>query len=267
MLRPLHVRAPFAGSLASLRLVDGDRVAAGDRLGTLVARASMAALAGARAMVYAARTETEQQDAQRALALATRQRVEYPLLAPESGIVVSHAANAGDLVNEGDDIVVIAPADGVAFVAQVVQSDLPRLRAGQPVTIELAARRDPLQGRVDRVLPAASEENLSAPVRIDFFPGSDGLEIGLFGTARILVGARRAVPVVPKAALVKDDVNGTTQVATVTADRRVRWLSVTTGAQDAGMIEIVTTALAPGSLVITSGQIGLPDGALVRPLE
>ncbi len=266
VLRPLHVRAPFAGAVASLSVADGDRVTAGEKMGTVVARASIAALAGARAMLYAASTDAERSDAQRALDLATRNVVEYPLQAPEAGVVVSHTANAGDLVNDGDDILVIAPAGAVSFIAQLVQSDLPQIRPGQSVSVDLAAHATPLAGRVHGVLPAASTENLSAPVRIDFVAGSGAIGTGLFGTARITVGERRQVPVVPEAALLQDDVYGTTQIAVVgpPPDRRAHWVRVTPGVRDAGLVEIVSPPLSAGTLVIVSGQVGLPEGAPVR---
>ena len=265
VLRPLHVRAPFAGALASMHVADGARVVAGERLGTVVSRSSMAALAGARAMLYAAQTDAERADGQRALDLATKNLVEYPLQAPEGGVVLSHTANAGDLVNEGDDILVIAPTGAIAFITQVVQSDLPRIHPGQSVSVDLAARADPLKGVVNRVLPTASAENMSAPVRIDFVHGTGAIEIGLFGTARILVGERRDVPVVPEAAVLRDDVYGTSQIALVTPDHHAHWVKVTIGARDAGMVEIVTPLLAPGTAVILAGHVGLPEGAPVRP--
>ncbi len=269
VLRPLHIRTPFAGAVASLSVADGDRVAAGEKMGAVVARASIAALAGARAMLYAAQTDAERSDAQRALDLATRNLVEYPLQAPEGGVVVSHAVNAGDLVNEGDDILVIAPAGAIAFIAQLVQSDLPQIRPGQSVTVDLAARATPLSGTVHGVLPAASTENLTAPVRIDFVSAASGaIGIGMFGTAFITVGERRQVPAVPEAALLRDDVYGTTQVAVVSPgpQRVAHWVQVTLGARGGGLVEILTPSLPPGTAVIVSGQVGLPEGAPVRVL-
>jgi RND family efflux transporter MFP subunit len=264
VLRPLHVRAPFTGSVASLRVADGDRVAAGEELGSVVARASAAALSGARAMLDAAQSDAERQDAQRALALATENLVQHPLRAPEAGVVVSHAANAGDLVNEGDDIVVLAPAGAVAFIAQVVQNDLPQVHPGQRAAVDLAARTGPLAGIVHGVLPAASSENLSAPVRIDFTRASGEFGLGLFGTARITVGQRRDVPVVPETAVLRDDVYGTSRLAVVTPDHRAHWVAVTTGVHDSGMVEIVTPVLTPSTAVIVTGQVGLPEGTPVR---
>src|SRR5207237_4860185 len=69
-LRQVRVRAPFTGTLVALRVVDGDPVAAGAEIAALVSRNSAAALAGARAMLDAARTAADSADARRALELA-----------------------------------------------------------------------------------------------------------------------------------------------------------------------------------------------------
>jgi len=263
-LRPLRVRAPFTGTLTALRVADGDVVGAGEELGTMVARASAAALTGARAMLDAARTDQERADAQRALELATHGLVQQPLRASDRGVVVSHGANAGDLVNEGDDILTIAPAGSIAFIAQVAQSDLAPVRPGQRATVTLAARPAPLAGVVHAILPAGSAENLSAPVRIDFADPGMGVALGLFGTAAITVGERRDVPVVPEACVLRDDVYGTASIVVVTPENRAHWVVVTTGPRAGGLVEIVTPALASGTQVIVSGQVGLPEGALVN---
>src|SRR5207253_3096659 len=82
----------------------------------------------------------------------------------------------------------VAGAGSVVVVAQIVQSGLARVRPGQTATVELAARPGPVRGVVHAILPAASSENLSAPVRIDVAALPGPVALGLFGTARITVG-------------------------------------------------------------------------------
>jgi multidrug efflux pump subunit AcrA (membrane-fusion protein) len=57
------LRAPFAGTLTELRVVDGDPVSRGQSLGTIVARESEAALSGAREMLRQAATPGEKSNA------------------------------------------------------------------------------------------------------------------------------------------------------------------------------------------------------------
>ena len=148
------------------------------------------------------------------------------------------------------------------FVADVGQSDLARVRPGQAASVQLAGRTQPLAGSVHAVLPGANAADFTVPVRVDL-PRLDVLPpVGLFGTARIAVGERRAAVVVPDAAVLHDDVTGTARVAVVRGGK-ARWIAVTTGLRSDGMTEIVSPALAADEPVVVSGQVGLPDGAAV----
>ena len=54
------IRVPFAGTLVTLSVADGDRVRRGEVVGTIVSRDSEAALSGAREMEREANTPAEQ---------------------------------------------------------------------------------------------------------------------------------------------------------------------------------------------------------------
>jgi RND family efflux transporter MFP subunit len=263
-LREVRIRATFAGRLAEFSVADGDRVQSGEAIGALVAQTSDAALEGARSMLASARTDQQRADAKRALELAMSDLVRQPLRAPASGVVLSHAANAGDFVSEGDVIATIADATSVAFVAQVSQSELRSIRRGQDVVVELAAEGQAAPGIVHGVLPTASAENLNAPVRIDFVPARRDLHVGLFGTARITVAQHQNVLVVPASAVLRDDITGVTRAAMITPDSLVRWVEVVTAARQGDALEVSGPALQPGTRVIVSGHVGLPEGTRIR---
>lgn len=265
-LKQVSVRAPFNATLVSLNVADGDRVRAGQVIGTIVSRNSEAALAGAQAMLASANTPAQRQDAQRALQLARQGSVRTPLRAPQGGVVTSHATGAGGLVNEGDNVITIAAAGSVAFRAEVPQSDLPAVQPGQSATVDMVALHTSLRGTVHSILPADSSANLSTPVRIDIPASAVSTQMGLFGTAYIVVGEHRGAITVPEAAVLRDDINGTTRVAVVDARHRAHWTDVQTGITDGGRTEILSPSLQVGTRVILSGQVGLPDGSRVRAL-
>lgn len=257
------VRAPFAGTLESLRVVLGDRVQSGEEIGAVVSQASQAALTGAQVMLREAKTSAERSDAERAIELAKQNLIETPLRAPRAGIVTSRGASQGDLLSPGDSIVSIASASSIVFIARIAQSDLARIRPGQRARIDAPGRAVATGGTVHGLLPADTNA-VSVPVRIDLRTSAVVVPIGLFGTAHITVGEHAGVAIVPAAAILRDDVNGTARVAVIAPDGRAHWVAVGVGVQQANAVEIVSPQVSPGSRVIVSGHIGLPDGSHVR---
>jgi RND family efflux transporter MFP subunit len=266
-LKQDRVRAPYAGRLLTLRVVDGDRVVAGAVVAEVVSKNSEAAVQGAEAMLRSARSAPDSADARRALAVARSTLVRQPLRAPAAGVVLSHGAEEGDYLDEGEVLVTIAEAGTVYFEAQVTQGDLSEIRPGQSVRIALpGAGPTPVRGVVYGILPVASSQTLSAPVRIEFSRPRTELTLGLFGTATVVVGRRPDVIAVPAEAVLRDDVSGVSRVALVDSAGTARWVVVETGVQQGDDVQIVnpTPRLAPGQRVIVDGQVGLPEGAPVQ---
>jgi Cu(I)/Ag(I) efflux system membrane fusion protein len=257
------VRAPFTGTLSALSVTDGDRVRRGQTLGAIVSRDSEAALSGAREMVREAGTAAEARDAKRALELAEKALVRAPLVSPVDGQVLSHAANGGDRVSEDQEILTIADAGSIVFEAQMPQTELPSVRRGERAEVKLAGRNEPVPGTVHDVLPSANAADLTAPVRIDLGAAGKGLGLGLFGTATITVGVHEGATAVPAAAVIENDVTGSSRIALVAPDGKAHWVAVTPGWKQGGLVEIASPGLTAGQKVIVSGQVGLPEGAPV----
>jgi multidrug efflux pump subunit AcrA (membrane-fusion protein) len=256
------LRAPFAGTLTELKVADGDPVSRGQTLGTIVARESEAALSGAREMLRQAATPVEKSDAERALVLAEKNLVRRALIASWDGAVIAHTASAGDRVTEDQEILTMSDTSSLVFVADVTQSDLQRIRAGQKAMVELAGGRGPVVGAVHAVLPGANPADFTGQVRVDLGGAAGTAPIGLVGTARILVGEQTGVAVVPDAAVLRDDVSGVTRVC-LAANGKAHWVDVVAGVRDSGRTQIVSPPLPDGQAVIVSGLVGLPEGKTI----
>jgi membrane fusion protein (multidrug efflux system) len=256
------VRAPFAGTLVELSPVVGDVVTQGETVGAVVARDSEAAVTGAEEMLRDAKTPAARADAERALTLAHRSRIVSPLRSTVAGVVTERAAAAGDRVAEDQELITVAARDSLVFVAELAQSDLVEVHPGQPVQVELTGRREPLHGVVHGLLATADPSNSTAPIRVDLASAPTSLVVGLFGSARITVARHARALVVPRSAVLTDDVSGVRRLAEV-IDGKAHWVEVETGLSDENRIEIVRPVLDKGTQVIVGGQVGLPEGTVV----
>jgi HlyD family secretion protein len=256
------IKAPFAGTLTELSVTDGDPVHAGQTLGSVVSRDSEAALNGAREMERQARTDAEKADAGRAVALAEKGLVRANIVSPSTGTVVAHSAVRGDRVSEDQELLTVADSSSFVFIADVPQNDLTRIRPGQAAIVELAGRGERVAGAVHDVLPGANAADYTIPVRVDLTGLKAAPPIGLFGTARITVAEHRDVPIVPEAALIRDDVAGTVRVATV-QQGRAHWIDVSPGLRSEGVVEITAPPIEAGQTVVVAGQVGLAEGTPV----
>ena len=259
----VRVRAPFNGVITGISVNLGDRVRAGQSIGTIIAENSDAALRGARAMASSARTPDERAAAARALQVAQASLVTAPLPVDRSGIVIARVASTGERVLQGDSIVSVAATNQMIFLADVAQSDLARVHAGDRAQVVLASRVGAIPAVVHGVVPSDTGSLAAMRVRLDLDRASTPPTVGLFGSATIVVGEHANAQVVPAAALVRDDITGVTRVALVDARDIAHWVNVTVGVTDSVWAEILQPSLPLNARVITTGMAGLPDSTRV----
>ena len=258
------IAAPFAATLESLTPRPGDSVTQGETVGWLVTRESKAALRGAELLGQQARTPAERDEAARALALARRDLVRVPLIAPRSGIVTRRALEDGAEAAEGAELLTLTPRAALVCEAHVPATDAARLRTGQSAELREdggAVRR----ALVQRVLPSASPTDQSTLVWLAPAERGPAPALDRFVTATLFLGAPHDAAAVPDSAIVEDDLTGVTRVATVSRDSIAVWTTVSLGVHADGWRELLKPALAPGTRVIVSGQHGLPDSTRVSP--
>jgi len=259
----ITLNAPFAGTIDSLSVQIGDRVEKGRVIGRLITRESQAALRGAELLVREARDEAARREAERASALAGRDLIRVPLTAARGGRVIRLAARSGSEVAESAEILALVPADAIIFEAHVGAADAPRLRVGQKAVVneQSGGQRT---ATVTRILPAADAGDQSTIAWLSPENPNSSPEIDRFAVAVITAGPPRRALAVPDSALVQDDLTGETRVALVTPASQAVWVKVGLGLRAGGWRELITPALAPGSMVITDGQTGLPDSTRVK---
>ena len=135
-----------------------------------LARAN-AAVQSAEAAVQAARANVEVFRAQQQEAIHLRQEyktalkkterdLEYTnVRAPIDGIVGNLAVKQGQLLQSGTRLLALVPLDRIYVEANFKETQISRLKVGQPVAIEVDAfREETISGRIESIAPAAGRE-------------------------------------------------------------------------------------------------------------
>jgi RND family efflux transporter MFP subunit len=198
------------------------------------------------------------QQAEEALESASIIKNYAEIAAPFDGTITEKMADPGVLAAPGMPLLRIERAGSYRLEAQLAESWLPRVRAGQEVEIRLDALEGSMRARVAEVVPAVDAASRAFTVRINL-PNVANLRSGLFGRARFSAGVKRAVAV-PLEAVER---RGQVESVYVIEGGRARSRMVSLGERHGGMAEVLA-GLEPGEKVVSPVPANLVDGAPVE---
>ncbi|SFA41087.1 membrane fusion protein, multidrug efflux system [Paracoccus halophilus] len=271
-----------SGRIAEIRFESGDSVEAGQVLLLLDDRAEQADLKSAEATLAEAQAAFARQeklnrsgsasDAAYQTARATLLRAEAErdrarialddrsLRAPFSGIVGLTDLVEGQMVETSTIITTLDDLSVIEVDFSVPEALLPRLRPGQQVDLTSAAWPGRIFragiSRIDTRVDAATR-SIALKARIE--NDDRALSGGMFLQAELLMGERRN-PAVPERALTVEGANTYVMVA---QDGVVRRVSITTGQQRDGRVE-VTSGLPPSARVIVTNLHRIAPGMAIE---
>ncbi|MGY3619719.1 HlyD family secretion protein [Bradyrhizobium sp. USDA 10063] len=99
-------------------------------------------------------------DAAKAQLAAAKLKLGYTkIVAPFDGVVGERQVQPGDYVNIGTNLINVVPLPNVYVIANYKETQLTRVRPGQPVAITVDSfPREKLRGRVERIAPASGSQ-------------------------------------------------------------------------------------------------------------
>jgi RND family efflux transporter MFP subunit len=196
--------------------------------------------------------------------------------APFDAVVLTKNADIGDIItplgaaaNAKAAVVTIADLGSLEVEADVSESNLGKVRVGQPCEIQLDALPDArFRGSVHTVVPTADRTKASVLVKVRFLEQDPRILPEMSAKVAFLErearrGEERPRIAVPAAALVTRD--GAKRAYVVKGDR-VAETVVATGAPVGDLVE-VASGLRPGDKVVTKPAERLKDGAKIRTAE
>jgi HlyD family secretion protein len=207
----------------------------------------------------AARAQLELVNAQLANVELSLKRTQ--VVAPVAGEVLERNATVGSIATAaGTPMFVIVKDSALELKADVAESDLMRLTAGQKAIVTAVGAIAPLDGTVRMVEPTIDSTTRLGRVRVTV--NEPGLvRSGMFAEATVIVAEHDAVAVPVTA--VGSGPQGTTVMRVTNGD--VARVVVKTGIRDGGFIEIVE-GLAAGDVVVTKAGAFVRDGDRINPI-
>jgi len=200
--------------------------------------------------------------AQAQVALAREQVANTSIRAPIDGLIAQRLTEPGQTVTPGVPLMAMVNLTTVYFQADVSETVLAKVRAGQPVTVKVDAYPDEsFSGVVRKINPTASSTTRSFSVRIHIPNPGSRLKPGMFARGSIVTGGDGSAILVPQDAV--EERAGQNIVFTVSGTT-ARKHSVRKGLSNPQFVQILPpTDIRAGDIVVTSGHENLEDGKKV----
>lgn len=293
------IAAEGAGSVTSVRIEEGSRVAQGQAVATLDRAKADLGVKQAEAMLAQAKANYERsksdlarkqtlltdktiapsvydafkaqfdaaaagvEAADSSLQLARRRLADMQVTAPYAGVVRDKRVSVGQYVREGDTLFVLMRVDPLKLQFDVPEKYAERLAVGQQVSAAVTALPgQTFTGTVQTVFPSVAVQ--SRTIRVEARVPNVGYRLrpGYFATVRVPLKPLAGSLVVPRSAIVRRE--GTENVFVVKGDR-AELVRVLTGAETADRMEVVSGLSATDLVVVTGADTLNPgDRVLVK---
>ncbi|MCS7214438.1 MAG: efflux RND transporter periplasmic adaptor subunit [Candidatus Calescibacterium sp.] len=167
---------------------------------------------------------------------------------PYQGFVISKDVFEGQFIERGKEIFRIADLSRVWGVAKIPQSDLPYIKKGLTVFLNIRGYGQ-LSGKVSYIYPYSRERSFVFDVRVELINRDFKLKPGLYGISQIYV------PIGKKLAVPKDSVifSGEKNYVLVRQNGRILPKEIKIGVQDEKYVEVIG-GVAEGEEVVLSAN-------------
>jgi RND family efflux transporter MFP subunit len=189
------------------------------------------------------------------------------ITAPFNGVVTKRYANLGTLVQAGSSpqaipVVRLSQNDQLRLTLPVPESSVSRVRVGEVVDVRVPSIDRTFRGRVARTAEKVQSSTRTMDVEVDVPNPELTLVPGMYAEVSLRLDERPHVIALPPDALERSAAGA--KVYSLSKDNRIHIVSVNTGLEGNGLVEIVS-GLEEGALVVLGRRAGLKEGEEVEP--
>jgi membrane fusion protein (multidrug efflux system) len=184
--------------------------------------------------------------------------------APIDGVISERFIKLGNTISANEPAFRVTSFDPLVAYLHIPEREYRHIAEGQPVGIDI----DALQGQriiasVTRVSPIVDPQTGTFKITVEISDDARRIKPGMFGRISIVYDRHENVLQTPRSAIIEE--SGETSIFVVEDDKAIRKF-VQTGYSNAGMVEI-TAGITDDDRVVTVGQIGLKDNAIVTVIN
>lgn len=179
---------------------------------------------------------------------------ELTVTAPLDGVVIARGVNQGQVLQAGQELVVVADLSSVWVIADLYEKDFAAVRVGTPAIITVAGLPR-MRGRVAYIDPRVDAATRTAKVRVEVPNAARTLRLGMFAQVIFEASEGRSGLVVPRQAVQGVGERNVVYVAT-TDEGRFEERIVRLGNSFEDAVEILGGVRA-GERVVTEGSFYL----------
>ncbi|WJR65778.1 efflux RND transporter periplasmic adaptor subunit [Neorhizobium sp. CSC1952] len=180
---------------------------------------------------------------------------------PVAGVVSVRNAKVGAIATgAGDPLFTIIKDGAIELVADLSESDIQKIKAGQKAIVTIAGGRTKIEGKVRLVSPTVDATTRLGSVHI-VIDDESGARAGMYASAEIIVAETDALAL-PLSAVTTGREGST---ARKVEDNVVKQVKIETGIQDGGFVEVVS-GLEAGDVVVAKAGAFVRDGDRIAPV-
>jgi len=191
------------------------------------------------------------------------------ITAPFHGVITKRYADPGAMIQQGTashtqamPLVRLAQCDVLRLVIPVPESEVPRVKLGEPVEVSVAALHRNFRGRVARFSSQLDLETRTMHTEVDVSNPDLILMPGMYATARLPLERKAGALAVPVQAISREE--GKATVYGVGTDGKILDRPVQIGIETSDMVEVLS-GLQEKDLVVVGDRSKLKPGEVVQP--
>ena len=180
---------------------------------------------------------------------------------PIDGVVTDRPIFAGEIASAGTPVITVMDVSRVIARANVPVSQAAYLHVGQPATMAETDAAIEVPGRVTVVSPAVDPNSTTVEVWVEAANPGERLRPGVTVKLSVVAETIKDTVVIPPEAVLPSQEGGSVAMV-VGADSTAKERKIEIGVRESDKVQILK-GLQPGEKIVTTGGLGLADGAKV----